>query len=241
MEPSPSDSSPDDAVFVRHTGGFVTLPNETVNDERLSLRALGLLTKMLGKPPGWRFNADRMAAGLKEGRDAVRTTMGELEAGGYVRRTRRRRQDGTFQTVVEVASRPDLMPPLPGATATDYQASVDQASVDQASVGQASLSILRSNTERTAAPRRRAAAQEVPGGWTPSAEGVAYAVGKGMQQASVAGEAEKFVSYHRSKGNTFRRVDAAWQTWVRNWADRQPKAAPAPRRTAGRTVPGAWR
>lgn len=109
-----------------HREPYEIIPRATLQDARLSLRARGLLGLMLSKPPGWRFATDRLAEECREGRDAVRTAMRELEAAGYVRRSTVQR-GGRLGTRVEVAARPGLLPP-----ATAFQASVRQASVGQA-------------------------------------------------------------------------------------------------------------
>lgn len=100
------------APFRAHRGGFVTIPNETVNDRRLSFRARGVLLYLLGRPPGWRFAAERVAAEGKEGREAVATALRELADLGYYRAVRLRQADGTFVTATEVSVTPGLMPPL---------------------------------------------------------------------------------------------------------------------------------
>jgi len=101
--------------FRRYTGGWVTLPNETVNDTRLSYRARGVLQYLLGRPPGWSFAADRIARqSPTEGREAVLTALRELETHGYVRRRRIRNAEGQVATITEAAATPDLMPPETG-------------------------------------------------------------------------------------------------------------------------------
>ena len=105
----------DDGAFQVYAGGFVVLPNETVNDKRLSFRARGLLAYLIGRPPGWRFATERIAkesgGPLAEGRDAVRSAMRELIALGYLRRSTRSAPNGQLLTLTEVAARPDLLPP----------------------------------------------------------------------------------------------------------------------------------
>jgi hypothetical protein len=85
----------------------------------------------------------------------------------------------------------------------------------------------------------------VPEDWTPDEAASAYALGKGMSVTTVAAEAEKFRTWHRSRGTRFKRVDLGWHTWVRNWAERQDRQAPvqqaAPlQHTTGRKRPTAW-
>lgn len=92
-----------------YTGGFVVVPNSAVNDERLSFRARGLLTYMLGRPPGWRFSGKRLSMVTTEGREAVLTALRELSHYGYYRVTKLR--DGSRWVIItEVASCPSLMP-----------------------------------------------------------------------------------------------------------------------------------
>ena len=61
-------------------------PNELLNNPDLSLKAKGLFTLLQSKPDGWKFSTDRIAAQTKDGRDAVRRTLQELEQHGYLER-----------------------------------------------------------------------------------------------------------------------------------------------------------
>jgi hypothetical protein len=109
-------------TFRAHRGGWVTLDNSAVNDERLSFRARGLLAYLLGRPPGWAFAADRIAkVSPREGREAVLSALTELEAAGYVRRSRIRSACGQVRTITEVAATPDLMPAPEWAQPTPAQ------------------------------------------------------------------------------------------------------------------------
>jgi hypothetical protein len=123
--------------------GFVHLPNSAVNDEQLSFRARGLLAYMLGRPPDWSFNAERLARAGQEGRDAVRAALRELSARGYYRSTKQRVPGAggrmVFVTVTEVAPTPAAMPVQPPKTG--FQPSEDQPSEGQPSEGQRSKSV----------------------------------------------------------------------------------------------------
>lgn len=91
------------------------IPVETALDERLSYAARGLLLDMLSRPDGWEANADelsqaaRRARGefLGEGRRAMRALFAELEAAGYIRRTRKRLSNGAFFTHLDVCDTPN--------------------------------------------------------------------------------------------------------------------------------------
>ena len=63
---------------------FTVVDQRTVNDDRLSFRARGILVWLLDKSDGWRVDSEQLAAAAKEGRDAVRTALNELVAAGYI-------------------------------------------------------------------------------------------------------------------------------------------------------------
>ena len=81
---------------------FTVVQNQIIEDHRLSFKATGVLIYLLSKPDDWRTSTAQLARAKKEGIDAVRTAMSELEKAGYVRR--RRYQDSAgrwaFETVV---------------------------------------------------------------------------------------------------------------------------------------------
>jgi hypothetical protein len=77
---------------------FTTVDRRPVNDARLSFRARGLLFWMLDKPDDATFSAEEIAAEAREGRDAIRTALRELEEAGYLRRRRWRTPAGTWAT-----------------------------------------------------------------------------------------------------------------------------------------------
>ena len=76
----------------RHTGNFAVIPNMTVNDERLSAGALGLLAHLLAKPSDWTVYIEQLRKRFKLGRDRIYRLMSELESCGYVQRSQVRRR-----------------------------------------------------------------------------------------------------------------------------------------------------
>jgi hypothetical protein len=86
---------------------FATIDQQTVNDERLSFRARGILLWLLDKPDDWRASSDVIERAGTEGRDAVRTALKELEALGYLKRDRfQDPETGFWNTVTTVFERP---------------------------------------------------------------------------------------------------------------------------------------
>jgi hypothetical protein len=106
---------------------FTTVDQETVNDDRLSFRARGILLWLLDKPDDWSTDSERIAEAGAEGRDAVRAALNELQRVGYLEREKKQNEAGHWVTTWLVKETPT----------TDFQASVSQALDNRRSVSQA--------------------------------------------------------------------------------------------------------
>lgn len=62
---------------------WTTLPNSTLEDERLSFKAKGLLAYVLSKPDHWRANSKQLSKVGPDGVSSVRTALQELREAGY--------------------------------------------------------------------------------------------------------------------------------------------------------------
>jgi len=95
------------------------LDRELVRDPRLSYRALGVAVRLLSNAPGYAMTSLDLAKERDngEGRDAIRTALGELEAAGYLLRTWKRLPTGQCVTKTVVTDQPVLrdrpFPPAP--------------------------------------------------------------------------------------------------------------------------------
>jgi hypothetical protein len=69
---------------------YTQVPNEWIRDPRIGFRAKGVLHYLLSHQSGWRTSLEHLAHAGKDGRDAVRTAILELEQIGYLRRSRLR-------------------------------------------------------------------------------------------------------------------------------------------------------
>jgi hypothetical protein len=85
---------------------FTIIDNALLRDTRLSFRARGLLTYLLSMGDDWETDSVRIAAQTREGRDAVRTTLTELEACGYLRRSKFRTRHGMWTSRWELFEEP---------------------------------------------------------------------------------------------------------------------------------------
>ena len=102
-------------IRVEHNDNYTVMSNEHLRDPRLSLRAMGLMSRMLSDSDSYRHSIAGLAAVCKEGRDAVRKALQELEAAGYLVREQTR-QGGSFAacdyTLYEHSRKPYDIPPL---------------------------------------------------------------------------------------------------------------------------------
>lgn len=100
----------------RASDNFAQIANTILQDERLSYRARGVAASMLSRPPGWTTSSERLAQAGKEGREAVRSALRELEEHGYLIRTKARDDKGQWQHRQEIFDTPGQgIPADPGA------------------------------------------------------------------------------------------------------------------------------
>ena len=100
-----------------YTGGFTTMLNHHLRNKNLSLKAVGLLSKMLSLPPDWDYSIRGLAMLNTDGIDGIRTAMKELEDEGYVVRLQSRDDHGRMSrnkyTVYAVPHQEKPLPVLP--------------------------------------------------------------------------------------------------------------------------------
>lgn len=85
------------AVFrVEKNKNYTVMSNHHLRNMKISLKAKGLLSQMLSLPPDWDYTLAGLAKINKEGIDAIREAVKELEAAGYITRKRSRNEDGRF-------------------------------------------------------------------------------------------------------------------------------------------------
>lgn len=101
------------AVYrVNKNRSYTVMANYHLRDKTLSLKAVGLLSKMLSFNDGWQFSTKGLSMICKEGPDAVLAALRELEDHGYLVRHRQRDSKGRMSnTVFEIYEQPQPVPP----------------------------------------------------------------------------------------------------------------------------------
>lgn len=83
------------SVFrVEKDKNYTVMANYHLRDNNLSLKAIGLLSKMLSLPEDWDYSLKGLTTICKDGLAAIRTALIELEENGYIVRERQRSGHG---------------------------------------------------------------------------------------------------------------------------------------------------
>lgn len=85
-----------DAKIVVSSKGFTTVMNDIFKETGLSLKAVGLFCKMHSLPDSWDYTISGLGKICKDGKDAIRAGLRELEAAGYLVRSQSHDQEGKF-------------------------------------------------------------------------------------------------------------------------------------------------
>ena len=84
---------------------FTQIPNSWLRDARLTFKARGILALVMSHVAGWSLSINLLAEQNKEGRDAIRTAILELEKYGYLSRSQVN-EGGSFGETVWVTHSP---------------------------------------------------------------------------------------------------------------------------------------
>ncbi|MFJ7197839.1 MULTISPECIES: helix-turn-helix domain-containing protein [unclassified Streptomyces] len=99
--PVPGDTTPTSGVIhinFRHAAGFTVIGNHLAQHRGLSLAAIGLAAHIQSLPAGARIGIKRLAERFPEGETRIAAALRELEAHGYLHRSRVRLTDGRIIT-----------------------------------------------------------------------------------------------------------------------------------------------
>ncbi len=81
-------------IRVGKSKNFTIIANYVFKDNRLSLKAKGLLTQMLSLPDDWDYTLKGLTSLFSDGQDSIRAAIHELERYGYIIRKRVRDERG---------------------------------------------------------------------------------------------------------------------------------------------------
>ena len=81
---------------VEKNANYTVMSNYHLRDKSLSLKAKGLLSQMLSLPEDWDYTLSGLASINKEGKDAIRSAVKELEDAGYISRRQKFDSLGRF-------------------------------------------------------------------------------------------------------------------------------------------------
>ena len=89
-------------AFLRNSNRerYTVIDNEAIRDDNLSLKALGLLVKLLSFPDNWEFSENGLEKIFKQdGQTSIRSGLKELEKHGYLKREKIRDEKGRIKKV----------------------------------------------------------------------------------------------------------------------------------------------
>ena len=155
------------AVFrVEKNHNYTVMSNYHLRDTALTLKAIGLLSKMLSLTDEWDYTTRGLAAICKEGVDAIGAALKELESHGYLVRRQLRDSRGRI-TDTEYTIYESPHPPLPDTASPDTENPyLDKPDTEKP----AELNIEKSNTQKSitqgastdSIPFREPAAAQLP-------------------------------------------------------------------------------
>lgn len=88
-----------DIVRVEKCKDYTVMKNVHFRDQRLSLKAIGLLSKMLSLPDDWDYTVAGLAQICRDGKASIATAIQELEQCGYIERHRIRDENGCIRGI----------------------------------------------------------------------------------------------------------------------------------------------
>ena len=139
------------AVFrIERTRDYTVMSNHHLRNEKLSLKAKGLLSMMLSLPEDWNYTTRGLAKICKEGVDAIGGALRELETAGYIVRHQLRNRQGRISDTEYVIyeqpqpKNPDTPPPDTASPDTENP-DMDKPDTEKP----AELNIEKSNTQKS--------------------------------------------------------------------------------------------
>ncbi len=84
---------------IEKTSNFTVIHNHIFKNNKLSLKAKGLLAQMLSQPDDWDYTIKGLTYICSDGVDSINSAVKELERNGYISRTRIRNEKGQLKEI----------------------------------------------------------------------------------------------------------------------------------------------
>ena len=203
------------AIYRNKTQQFTVVAQSLIRDDRLALKDLGLLVRLLSLPDNWEFNERGLYSIFEQdGKASIRTGLKNLERLGYLKRVQKH-ENGRF-TNIEWSIYDTPQKPCSEKQNTEKQNTEKQCAenVTQYNTNQSITNNSITNREGKGEP----ASRFIP----PTLEDVqAY-----CQERKNKVDPGRFIDYYASKGwYVGKNKMKDWRAAVRNW-ERSEKAAP---------------
>ncbi|MFJ2174359.1 hypothetical protein ACIOHE_15775 [Streptomyces sp. NPDC087851] len=116
---------------------FTQIRNAVFRDARLSAKAMGIFGNISTHRDGWGITPESISAQMRDGVDAVKSGLRELERLGYLQRERERRPNGTLgASSYFITDQPELIAESPSSEPEVENPPVDEPPVDQPPQGE---------------------------------------------------------------------------------------------------------
>lgn len=126
---------------------YTVMSNHHLRDRNLSLRAIGLLSKMLSLPDDWDYSVSGLVAICQESKNIIQGALKELEKNGYLVRTMTRDSSGHIGYNYDVYEQPQHTLPRPEKPFTVEPCTVSPSTVEPCTEKQPQLNTNRLNTK----------------------------------------------------------------------------------------------
>lgn len=96
-------------IRVNHNTNYTVMSNHHLRNMELSLKAIGLLSKILSLPPEWDYTVEGLAAICKDGVTAVKSALKELKDCGYLVVTKKmpnETESGRIEYIYDIFEQP---------------------------------------------------------------------------------------------------------------------------------------
>jgi hypothetical protein len=201
-------------IRVNKTKDYTVMSNNHFKEKEMSLKAKGLLSLMLSLPDDWDYSITGLATLSKDGKDSVMGALNELEAFGYLVRTRCVDQKGRFAGYdYDIYEKPNTEKPK---EETPYTEKPNTEKPPQLNTKESNIKEFKTNKSNTNRGARFT---------KPTIEEIkAY-----CEERNNNVDPERFYDYYEANGwkvgkNAMKDWKASVRTWERNgYSDSKPK------------------